>query len=74
MKILIDSVDTYLPIFIDIINSSMMNDTFFKAIKLPEAFSKNSLNHIQMLLRQSSTKNICEWSLPVIHKDLYSAP
>ena len=51
MKILIDSVDTYLPIFTDITNSSMINDTFFKAIKLPEAFSKNSLNHIQMLLR-----------------------
>ena len=59
MKILIDLID--IPtIFIDIINSSMMNDTFFKAIKLPGAFSKNSLNHIQMLLRQSSTKNICE--------------
>ena len=36
MKVLIDSVDTYLPIFTDIINSSITNCTFPKELKLAE--------------------------------------
>ena len=35
-KVLIDSVDTYLPIFTDIINSSIRNCTFPKELKLAE--------------------------------------
>ena len=36
VKVLIDSVDTYLPIFTDIINSSIRNGTFSDEIKLAE--------------------------------------
>ena len=36
MKVLIDSVDTYLPIFTDIINSSIRNGTFPEGLKLAE--------------------------------------
>ena len=36
MKALIDSVDTYLPIFTDIIKSSIRNDTFPEELKLAE--------------------------------------
>ena len=34
MKALIDSVGTYLPIFTDIINSSIRNDTFPEELEL----------------------------------------
>ena len=34
VKVLIDSVDTYLPIFTDIINSSTKNGTFSEELKL----------------------------------------
>ena len=36
VKVLIDSVDTYLPIFTDIINSSIRNGTFPEELKLAE--------------------------------------
>ena len=36
MKVLIDSVDTYLPMFTDIINSSLRNGTIPKELKLAE--------------------------------------
>ena len=36
MKVLIDSVDTYLPIFTDIINSSIRNGTFPEELKLAQ--------------------------------------
>ena len=36
VKVLIDSVDTYLPIFTDIINNSIRNDTFHEELKLAE--------------------------------------
>ena len=36
MKVLIDSVDTYLSIFTDIINSSRRNGTFPEELKLAE--------------------------------------
>ena len=36
VKVLIDSVDTYLPIFTDIINSSIRNGTIPKELKLAE--------------------------------------
>ena len=35
-KVLIDSIDTYLPIFTDIINSSVRNGTFPEELKLAE--------------------------------------
>ena len=35
-KVLIDSVDTYLPIFTDIINNSKRSDTFPEELKLAE--------------------------------------
>ena len=37
VKVLIDSVDTYLPIFTDIINSSIRNGAFPEELKLAEA-------------------------------------
>ena len=37
VKVLIDSVDTYLPIFTDIINSSLRNGAFPEELKLAEA-------------------------------------
>ena len=36
VKVLVASVDTYLPIFTDIINSSIRNGTFPEQLKLPE--------------------------------------
>ena len=36
VKVLIDSIDTYLPIFTDIINSSIRNGTFPEELKLAE--------------------------------------
>ena len=36
MKVLIGSLDTYLPIFTDIINNSIRNDTFHEELKLAE--------------------------------------
>ena len=36
VKVLIDSVDTYLPIITDIINSSIRNDTFPEELKSTE--------------------------------------
>ena len=36
VKVLIDSGDTYLPIFTDIINSSTRNGTFLEDLKLTE--------------------------------------
>ena len=36
VKVLLDSVDTYLPIFTDIINSSIRNGTFPEELKLAE--------------------------------------
>ena len=36
VKVLIDSVDTYLQVFTDIINSSIRNDTFPEELKLAE--------------------------------------
>ena len=36
VKVLIDSLDTYLPIFTDIINSSIRKDTFPEELKLAE--------------------------------------
>ena len=36
MKVLFDSVDTYWPIFTDIINSSIRNGTFPEELKLAE--------------------------------------
>ena len=36
VEVLINSVDTYLPIFADIINSSMRNGTFPQELKLAE--------------------------------------
>ena len=36
VKVLIDSVDTYLPIFTDVINSSIRNGTFPEELKLAE--------------------------------------
>ena len=36
MKVLIDSVDTYLPIFTGIVNSSIRNSTFSEELKLTE--------------------------------------
>ena len=36
VKVLIDSVDTYVPIFTDIINSSIRNGTFPEELKLAE--------------------------------------
>ena len=36
VKVLIDSVDAYLPIFTDIVNSSIRNDTFPQELKLAE--------------------------------------
>ena len=37
MKALIDSVDIYLPVFTDIVNSSIRNGTFPEELKLAEA-------------------------------------
>ena len=36
VKVLIGSLDTYLPIFTDIINNSIRNDTFHEELKLAE--------------------------------------
>ena len=36
MKVLIESVDTYLPIFADIINSSVRNGKFLEKLKSAE--------------------------------------
>ena len=36
MKVLIDSIDTYLPTFTDVINSSIINVSFPEELKLAE--------------------------------------
>ena len=36
VRVLIDSIDTYLPIFTDIINSSIRNDTFPEELSLAQ--------------------------------------
>ena len=62
MKVLIDSIDTYLPIFTDIINSSIRNGTFSEEFKLAEViplfkkadpFDKVNCRSVSLLLHVS---------------------
>ena len=46
VKVLIDSVDTYLPIFTDIINSSIRNGTFPEELKLAEVTSVDPFDKV----------------------------
>ena len=59
VKVLIYSVDTYLPIFADIINSATRNGTFYEDLKLPE-FSiivfKHTMNHTFLFWLLAFTK------------------
>lgn len=65
VKVLIDSVDTHLPIFTNIINSARRNGTFYEDLKLPE-FSiivfKHTLNHTflfwLLVFTKITTRNI----------------
>ena len=52
VKVLIDSVDTYLPIFTDIINSSIRNDTFPEVtplFKKADPFNKGNYRPVSLL-------------------------
>ena len=60
MKVLIDSVDIYLPIFADIINISIKNGTFPEELKLPEVIP---LFKKAKLLEKVNYRPVCLLSL-----------
>ena len=77
MKVLIDSIDTYLPVFTDI-NNSIIDDTFPKGHKYLKFSQKILLitfkSYLGNRLQRANVNHFSLWSLPVFHKDLRSVP